>query len=87
MMRGCILRYQPFRVGRTANVMGRGFNRLKKNLEGYYKLSVGYYGDINAYVFGMDKNGELMNYVTTRSSAAKHRSEERANQSRSCARR
>lgn len=37
--------------------------RLKKNLEGDYKLSVGYYGDINAYVFGMDKNGELMNYV------------------------
>ncbi len=37
--------------------------RMSKYLEGDYKLSVGYYGDINAYVFGMDKDGELMNYV------------------------
>lgn len=37
--------------------------RMSKYLEGDYKLSVGYYGGINAYVFGMDKDGELMNYV------------------------
>ncbi len=37
--------------------------RVSKYLEGDYKLSVGFYGDLNAYVFGMDKDGELMNYV------------------------
>lgn len=38
--------------------------RVSKYLEGDYKLSVGYYGDINAYVFGMDKDSEtIMNYV------------------------
>ncbi len=38
--------------------------RVSMYLEGDYKLAIGFYGDIDAYVFQMDKNGEgLMNYV------------------------
>lgn len=38
--------------------------RLSMNLEDGYNLSVGFYGDLDAYVFGMVKDGQtLMNYV------------------------
>jgi len=38
--------------------------RISMYLEGGYKLAVGFYGDLDAYVFGMNKDGEtLMNYV------------------------
>lgn len=38
--------------------------RMSLQLEGGYTLTVGYYTDIDAYVFGMFKDGEtLMNYV------------------------
>lgn len=38
--------------------------RMSMDLEGDYKLSVGFYGDLNAYVLQMFKDGEmLMNYI------------------------